>query len=268
MEIAKEPQLLFFKNLTSLGGISHFVTTRNGGVSSGITYSLNMGFVESDSHHNVIENRKSVALALGIPAESLVFCHQTHSTNIRILTGEEKGLGLIPGKEAFINVDALICDIPGICPVAKGADCVPVLLCDPVRKVVATIHAGWRGTVAHICHKTVMKMIREKGSSPSDILAGIGPSNGPCCYEVGEDVATEVRKAFGDNDLLLRNKGMGKYFFNMWEANRLSLLEAGLNPNNIEIMGRCTSCEPDFFFSSRRDGKLTGRLAAGIMIKI
>lgn len=268
MDLKKGPQLLFFKNLASLGGITHFATTRTGGKSSGIASSLNMGFVESDSAHNVIENRKAVAAILGIPAESLVFTHQTHSTNIKILTGNEKGLGLIPGQEAFRDVDALICDVPGICPVAKGADCVPVLLCDPVRKVVATIHAGWRGTVAHICSKTVTKMIQEKGCSPSDILAGIGPSNGPCCYEVGEDVATEVRSAFGKNEVLLRDKGMGKYLFNMWEANRLSLLEAGLNPVNIEIMGRCTACEPDFFFSSRRDGKHTGRMAAGIMINI
>jgi polyphenol oxidase len=147
------------------------------------------------------------------------------------------------------------------------ADCVPLLLFDPVKKVVAVIHAGWRGTVQHITSNTIKVMIDRFGSNPADILAGIGPSIGPCCYEVGEEVKAVVHESFGTTEgYLVSQPHSEKPYFDLWYANQKQLIELGLKPENIETSQICTKCNHRMFYSSRADKGVTGRFAAGIFL--
>ena len=147
------------------------------------------------------------------------------------------------------------------------ADCVPVVLFDPVKRVSAVIHAGWRGTVHRITCNTIREMVECFGCNPADILAGIGPSIGPCCYEVGEDVRKFVEQSFGTTKgYLIQKQDYVKLHFDLWYANRKQLTDHGVKPENIEMSELCTQCHPDIFFSSRASGGVTGRFAAGIYI--
>ena len=139
------------------------------------------------------------------------------------------------------------------------ADCPPLVLFDPVQKVAATVHSGWRGTVGKIGLAVVATMTQKYSCQPTDILAGIGPSIGPCCYAVGEPVLSQVGEAFGksaayDENPLLQNRD-GSWYFDLWAANRLLLLEAGLLPSHIEVSQFCTRCHADLFFSYRAIGE-------------
>jgi len=148
------------------------------------------------------------------------------------------------------------------------ADCVPVILFDPVKKVSAVIHAGWRGTVKHITSNTVKTMTDRFGCDPADIIAGIGPSIGPCCYEVGEEVRTVVEQSFGTTrDYLVTKNHSDKPHFDLWYANHKQLTDSGVKPENIETSELCTRCNSQIFYSSRADKGITGRFAAGIFIK-
>jgi hypothetical protein len=165
------------------------------------------------------------------------------------------------------QTDATITALPGICLMVMVADCVPVLLFDPVKRVSAVIHAGWRGTVHQITSNTIDTMVSHFGCNPADILAGIGPSIGPCCYEVGEDVKEFVLQSFGTTDgYLVRQKHSSKIHFDLWYANHKQLAGKGVKPENIESSKLCTLCNSETFFSSRASGGITGRFAAGIYI--
>ena len=142
------------------------------------------------------------------------------------------------------------------------ADCVPVLLYDPVHHAMGLIHAGWRGTVGRIGMKTLAYMGEEFGTRPADVLSGIGPSICADCYVVGEDVAAQFRSAFSDDaDKIVLNRG-GELHLDLWEANRIQLEEAGVPPQQIDCAGTCTSCDHTWFYSYRAAGGRTGRMAA------
>lgn len=257
-----------FSGLGSYYRLVHFISTRDGGVSEGEQSSLNIGFLPEDSPDNVLTNRELLLSGLNIPLETVVLGEQRHTTNIRIVTKEEMGRGAMDKESRLPETDALITAVPGICLVVLAADCVPVLLYDTEKRVIAAIHAGWKGTVGRIVEKVVERMNREFNCEAKDIRAGIGPAIGPCCYEVGKDVAMAVQNGIGDlGEFLEKVNESGKYIFNLWEANRQQLIHAGLHSGRIEMAGMCTCCHHDEFFSYRASRGNTGRFAAGIMIR-
>lgn len=247
-----------FDLLSSERNIMHFVSGRGGGVTPGEMGSLNLSFNVGDEAGNVQENRERLAKALGILSQNLIFPIQTHSLNIKHVQ---------TGKESLEETDAIISDTKGICLAVMSADCVPVLLYDPIRKACAAVHAGWKGTVGGIVSATVQEMKRTFGTVPSDLLACIGPSIGPDVYEVGTEVMHQVEKALGAKDCIITEVGHeGKGLLNLWEANKLQLLSEGVKSINIEVSGICTHKNSDQFFSFRKSKNNTGRFAAGILL--
>jgi len=161
----------------------------------------------------------------------------------------------------------LITNQPGLFVCVQTADCVPVLLYDPQKKVVSAIHAGWKGTVSKIVLKTVQKMTDQFGCQPSDIIAGIGPSIHIHAYEVGPEVVEMVKNNFSNSSALLKpSLNAGRAYLDLWEANQTALMEAGIPEENIEVMGLCSFEHADLFYSARRDGADTGRMVSGIRI--
>ena len=203
-------------------------------------------------------SRKELAHLLGIKTEQLVFPRQTHTS--RVCTVAE-----IPEQE-ITETDALITNQTGICICVQTADCVPILLFDPVEKVAAAVHAGWRGTVQKIVVETVRRMQQEYNSDPVNIMAAIGPSIGPGVYEVGSEVEQAARHSIPGAEETLCLNGSGKYHFNLWEANRNLLLSCGLVAQHIEVLKECSFQEGEKYYSARREGVETGRMVSGIMI--
>lgn len=227
-----------------------------------------IGFVDEKVCGTIQRHRRELAEVVGFNIDCLVTGQQVHSAHIGVVTWKDKGRGAIDKESRLPETDALITDEEEICLMVLSADCVPIILYDPVCRVMAAIHAGWRGTVARIVVDTVQMMQAKFQCLPENILAGIGPSIGKCCFEVGAEVA----QAFGSIFLLTENiiyesKKPGKYFIDLWEANRRQLLEVGVRDEHIEVAGMCTVCNPDHFFSYRRDGERAGRFGAGIMMR-
>ncbi len=257
-------QLISFQNLplyqfdhfSAISEIKHFVSTRQGGISQGNYSSLNLGYNTQDDPKKVSKNREILAKAMGV--SNLIFPQQTHKNHVQIVTEDNI-------SNDFTDTDALITNQKGICLAVIFADCVPILVFDPVCQVVGAIHAGWRGTVAKIIEKTIEKMQTEFGTNPSDIIAGIGPSISPKAYEVGNEVIEQVEAAFPTINLV-SNQTTEKGYLNLWEANKQSLLKSGVLEKNIEIAGLCTKKNHETFFSVRHS-KETGRFASGIMLK-
>jgi len=253
-----------FANLDLFPELFHFSTTRVGGCSTNKYSSLNLGFNSGDVQEKVIENRIRLSGALEINPDRLFFPKQTHTATVKTITKDF----LYWGKEAqkhFLNeTDAVITNLQGVCVAVKTADCVPVLLFDPKRKVVAAVHAGWRGTVQNIVFVAIQKMIREFGTDPSDVIAGIGPSISPEVYEVGKEVWTQFDPEFY---LPTDSDKPDKRLLDLWSANFQQLIKAGVPAEQIEVARTCTFSDLDRFFSARRDGIKTGRMATGIMIK-
>ncbi len=253
-----------FHNLSRFPELVHFVTTRKGGVSTNGDASLNLGFHNSDTIANVLTNRGLLADAVGIPLNGFTHQVQVHSATVTVVNLSHKGMGSISQEDAIQQNDGMVTATKGICLMSKSADCVPILLYDPVAHVAAALHAGWKGMVQNIAANGVAKMV-ELGSNPTNIIAGIGPSNGPCCYEVGTDVEEAVFAHFGNFDgLLVAGKGVRRHL-NQWEANRRQLITAGLLPENIEVAAMCSQCNHHEFFSARMGH--SGRFVAGIMLK-
>jgi len=218
----------------------------------------------SDVPDHVLINRALLAQATGIAKEQFLYASQVHSGDVKIIDKSAIEKGVLNQNP---RTDATITNLPGICLMVMVADCVPVLLFDQVKNVSAVIHAGWRGTVHQITSNTIQAMIKHFGCDPADILAGIGPSIGPCCYEVGDDVRDFVEQSFGTTEgYLVRKNNSPKPHFDLWYANHKQLTDQGVKPENIETSELCTRCHSETFFSSRASGGVTGRFAAGICI--
>lgn len=247
-----------FKLLASFSDLTHYVSTRQEGVSVGEKAGLNLSFSVGDEVANVVENRRLLAEHMGLTSSQFVFPTQTHSSNVKIVSA-------ITSSEDLADTDALVSNVPHICLSVMSADCVPILLFDPVNKVVAAIHAGWRGTVAGIVTKTIQVMESEFGTAAAQIIACIGPSISEEVYEVGEEVIKAVSDLFGTTEGLIAMKNENTGMFNLWEANKQLLLKSGVLENQIEIAGICTFKNSDTFFSYRKSPQ-TGRFAAGICL--
>lgn len=263
----EKPLYITFPLLDATKMVNHAFTTRYGGVSTGIFSSMNMSFTNGDTRENVLENYNRLCKAINVDINKVVLSHQTHTNNVRIVTAEDIGKGIFKERD-YNDVDGLITNIPGICLVTHYADCTPLLFCDPVKRIVATSHAGWRGTASEIGKITVEKMQAVFGSSPKDIIAAIGPSICKNCYEVDSPVYEPINKIeYLDKSKIFKDKGNGKYMLDLWETNRQILINAGLKPENIDVTDLCTNCNPNIFHSHRYTNGKRGILAAMIALK-
>ena len=175
-------QYITFENLEKTNMVNHCFTTRLGGVSQGVYAQLNLSFTRGEEREKVLQNYHILCDTLGFDFNSFVLCHQTHTTNIRVVTEQDRGMG-VTKQSTIKDTDALITNIPNIQLVAFSADCTPIFLLDTNKKAIAVIHAGWRGTVNGIAKKTIEKMTQTYGTNPKDIIAGIGPCIGQCCFQ-------------------------------------------------------------------------------------
>lgn len=260
--------LLFFDKLKQLDSVSHFSTTRNGGVSSGEFSSLNLGNYSDDSSLNIYENRKIVARKFHIEEEYLITPHQTHGCEVINIDKEFLNLPKSEQVDMLYGIDASITKEKGIFICVTTADCVPILLYDPMTNSIAGIHAGWKGTSGRIIKNTINAMIESFGTSPNDLIACIGPSISIDNYEVGQ----EVEDIFNSNGFVLdnsnsyRNSQSGKIHLDLKEINRQELISLGVNPHNIEKTTLCTYENEDLFFSARRQTIHSGRMLTAIML--
>ncbi|MDL2208994.1 peptidoglycan editing factor PgeF [Parabacteroides sp. OttesenSCG-928-O15] len=259
-------EMLQFDLLKGNCNISHFVTTRQGGVGRGAYASLNLGYYCGDKQEAVDENRIRLCDQLGISTASLIVPHQTHG--LEALCVDKIFLSLSPEEQQrrLYGIDALITEERHVCLAVTTADCVPVLLYAPDRGMVAAIHAGWKGTAGRIVELTVALLKDRFGCDPASMIACIGPSISPEAFEVGEEVA-DVFRIEGDEELVYYFDGDRKPHIDLWQANRKQLLQQGIQDKHIEISGECTYRQPELFFSARRDGVKSGRMLTGIMIK-
>lgn len=250
-----------FPSFTETGLVRHAFSTRLGGVSTGIYSSLNLSFSLGDSYENVYENYRRFCGSVGISCERLVFAKQTHKTNVRVVSEADCGKGIIKDRD-YDDIDAVITNVSGVPLCTLYADCVPVFLLDPKKRVIGMAHAGWRGTAAEIARITVEKMTEEYGCDPKDIMAGIAPSIGKCCFEVDEPVMDAMKLINGiDLKSTYSSKGNGKYMLDLKQVNRLVLLKSGLKDENITVSDICTCCQSDNFHSHRATGGKRGSLA-------
>ncbi len=247
--------------------INHGFTTRLGGVSDGIYSSLNLSFDRGDNRENVIKNYQIIADEIGEDIKSFTASKQTHTTNVRIITEDDKGKGITRDRD-YTDVDGMLTNNPNIVLFTYYADCVPLFFADPVKKIVGMAHSGWRGTAGKIGKVTVEKMVSYFDCKKEDIICAIGPSICKSCYEISEDVAEVFKEMFKDKwEDILEDKHNGHYQLDLWRANELILLEAGITQNHIENRRICTCENSDILFSHRASNGKRGNLAGFIGLK-
>ena len=244
---------LQFPALIETGVCRHLFSTRMGGVSKGHLGTMNLSYSRGDEKENVDENFRRIAGVLDCSMEDFVLSHQTHTTNVKMVTEKDKGRGIV--KElGYTDIDGLITNEPGIVLSTFYADCVPLFIVDPVKKAIGLSHSGWRGTVEKMGKVTIQKMTEEYGSNPEDIIAAIGPSICVDCYEVSMDVADAFKEAFKEADNLEQiviPKSNEKAQLDLWQANLAVFLEAGVKRENIILPDICTACNKELLFSHR-----------------
>lgn len=241
--------------------VRHGFSTRLGGVSEGVYASMNLSFTRGDEDERVRENFRRFCGAIGVPAQQTVVSAQEHHTNLHVCTEADCGRG-VTRERGYADIDGLLTDRAGVVLCTQYADCVPLFFVDPVRRAVATSHAGWRGTVARIGAVTVERMCREYGCKRENILAAVGPSIGPCCFEVDAPVQ-QAFAALDEADGCIRPAGE-KFYIDLWAVNRRILEAAGVPAAHITVTDLCTRCHPDVFWSHRATGGQRGSLAGFI----
>ena len=287
--------LLRFPVLEETGVVEHCFTTRLGGVSEGIYTSMNLSFTRGDKEEAVQENYGRIAQCMGASKDAFVCSDQTHTTNVRVVTKEDAGAGVVRergytdvdglitnGKKAtkedagcgvtrpktYQDVDGLITNVPGLVLSTFFADCVPLYFVDPVHRAIGMSHSGWRGTVGRMGRATILAMGQEYGTKPEDLICAIGPSICKDCYEVSEDVAEAFAAEFkGQEEKILEAKGNGKYQLDLWKANEIVLLEAGVKKSHLAVTNLCTCCNPELLFSHRASHGKRGNLGAFLRLK-
>ena len=267
-EVEKETPYLEYPLFQKTGIVTSAFSTRLGGVSEGYYSSLNLSFDRGDDPLKVLENFKRIGASMGVKVEDMVLSKQTHTTNVRVVTAEDKGKGIVKERN-YTDVDGMITNVPGICLVTSYADCVPLYFVDPVKKAIGLSHSGWRGTVGKIGKNTVQLMQENFGSKPEDLLAAVGPSVCMDCYEVSEEVIDKFREAFDKEnwDQLFYKKANGKYQLNLWKANELIFLESGILAEHMAITNVCTHCNSEILYSHRTMGNKRGNLCAFLALK-
>lgn len=260
------------ERLARLPWLLHAFSTRHGGVSEAPAAGLNLGLTDGDSRANVQQNRKVFLRALSAGRFSLATLHQVHSSRVYQIARRRNGKlecrisGALPARRsnpARLEGDALVTGEAGVLLSVRSADCMPVLLADRRQRVIAAIHAGWRGALEGIIENAASEMQRRFASRPRDLLAAVGPFIHACCYEVGQEVVEAFRRRFPQGKEFFRNAPPGPAArLDLGAVARDQLRSAGVLCSNIAIAEFCTSCRADLFFSHRRDGGRTGRMMA------
>lgn len=246
-----------FESLLGFPNLAHAVTTRHGGVSPAPFHSLNLSAHVGDEPSHVHENLDRLHHALGLERAATVDAGQAQADRVAHVTDAERGTRIK-------GVDGLITNRRNLPLMLRFADCVPIVLYDPKNQAIGIAHAGWRGTVSKVLTNTVQAMGETFGTRPRDLIACIGPSIGPCCYEIGGDVREKVEQAYpGTSDLLLTENGSTR--LNLWEANASQL--RALGAGQVEMAGVCTADSTHDFYSWRRENANTGRFAALIALR-
>jgi YfiH family protein len=250
-----------------MSSVIHGVFTRQGGVSEPPFASLNASASTGDDPAAVARNKEVIAAAMEVTLASM---RPVHGSRVAEVGPDAPEVGKTPGWRSLAgDADGMMTDVPGIGLFWAFADCVPIILHDPAHRCIALVHAGWRGTAEAIAWRAVQAMGRRYGSRPEDVMAGIAPSIGKCCYRVSDEVErrfSETPEAwasarFEDRAIPDAAHAGPAQYLDLWESNRGQLLAAGLAPEHIEVAGICTGCRTDLFFSHRVEPKPTGRFA-------
>ena len=266
-------QFFSFESFDAHAGVTALVTTRHGGESTGPYASLNLGGRTGDDPAAVRRNRARAAALLASDSRRLVFGRQVHGAKVAQVPRDFAG-------GAFDDTDALVTNARGTPLVILTADCAAIFLFDSARCAIGIAHAGWRGTVAGIAARAVRRMHDAFGTAPGDLIAAIGPSIGPCCYEVGAEVIAAVDDTLPDyaGEVLVEPDmasagsfraavNEGHRHFDLWRANELILMDAGVGEDRIEVARLCTACRTDLFYSHRAEKGLTGRFGGFIVLR-
>ena len=255
----QENELVYHtSSLLEGGGLIHGFSTRLGGVSEGFRASLNLRFggEEPDKREKVLENYHRLCAALGAEESGLVLSKQVHRDTVRHVTSSDRGKGLT--RPVDYTADALVTDEPGVSLMVFSADCIILLLWDPVSRSLGAVHAGWRGTALDLPAKTAGEMGRLFGARPENIRAAIGPGIGPCCFETHDDVPDAMRDAFGVGaEAYIAPRGE-KWTVDLKAVNAWRLRECGVRGEHIDICGTCTACCPELYWSHRKTGDRRG----------
>lgn len=258
--------LIHYPILSKFNELTHFCTTRFGGVSAGTYGSFNLSPYTGDVLENYTQNQHELALELGISVEQLLFPKQTHSDVVKVIDTSFFNLST-EGKQIFLTgVDALITKEPRVCIAVTTADCVPIMLYDSVHNVVAVVHAGWRGTCSRLVEKTLRAMRTHFGTNPIDVHASIGVSISAAVYRVGEELVAEFEKQQYDTELIF-NRSNEELYLDLWVANKWLLEQNAVPTSQIEIAGICSFTQHERFFSARKLGLQSGRMLSGIMLR-
>ncbi len=247
-------------------GLVHGFSTRGGGYSTGCFSSLNMGFTGGDNPMHVRQNRLLFSTTLGIAPERVVCGYQVHGTHIAKISNAEMGKGFLDAATALPETDGLVTNQRGIALMTLYADCVPILFYEPEQHVIGVCHCGWKGTVGKLATKMADMMEQEFQCNRKQIYTAIGPSISRAAYEVDISVLEQFRAAFPFADQIITPVDDTHGKIDLWEANRLQLLEAGLQDHHIDISELCTYQHHQTFFSHRADQGKTGRNAAMLMM--
>jgi YfiH family protein len=253
-----------FENLSTFPGINHFVSGRQGGVSPEPFDSLNLGLTVGDELERVLENRRRICSTVKVPLENLVFPRQVHGARVSVVNGRDRGRGAVSHATAVPDCDALVTNERQVALIVLVADCVPILVYDPVKHVIGAAHAGWRGTAAGVTQRVVETMTASFLSEPSDLVVGVGPAIGPGSYDVRPEVI-QAFKAASPYWKELFSEGDGRVFLDLWSANRKALVESNVRASSIEVAGISTKSAVGEFFSERAS-RPTGRFGACIML--
>lgn len=251
-------------------GVTAAFSSRSGGFSTGKYSSLNMGLHVNDMQETVVSNRKLFLNELGISFLDCVVAEQVHGHNVQMITCKDKGKGMDSMYSAIPSTDGMLTLERKVALMTFFADCIPIYFFHPDIRIIGIAHAGWKGTVENIVGKMITK-ISSFGGHPSKCLAAIGPGIGKCCYEVDEKVGRLVMDNIPNADKVINqtnNTCEKRYMLDLAAANKELLLTEGLGTSNIWEAGVCDSCNEDDFYSYRRDGGMTGRMAGVISFNI
>ena len=264
-------QIKYFncRELDNTNLVVNAFTTRTGGVSRIPFDNLNLSYNVGDKESHVAENRKIILDVLNIDYRTVVTAQQIHKDKITVAKKEDKSRGAFKYSEGIAQSDALITDIPGIPLLMCYADCVPIFILDPVKKAIALIHGGRRGTELELTLKTLFKMKKIFETNSRSCLAAIFPSIGPCCYSIKEENKIDDYWLNKDkfNGEAISQQNRSGWRLDLRKANYWQLIKAGLSEKNIFVNEICTADHPELFFSYRRDKGNTGRMAAIFMLK-
>ncbi len=244
-------------------GVVVAFTTRIGGLSSGTFQSLNLGLHVGDQQDLVIANRELVCQSLGFDLKQMVCCEQIHDNRVVVVEKQDAGRGSISHNDSLPGYDAMITDCPGMFLTEFYADCIPIYLFDPEKRVIGLVHSGWKGTALRIAEATISIMRNRFDCQTENIKAFIGPGIGSECYHVDENRRSHVESLFTFHDeVIYSNDGGNRYGWDLQLTNRYIMRQSGIRADNIMSCAICTACNQEWFFSYRGSGGHTGRMAA------